>query len=64
MAVKKTVGEERRRNLNKTERQKNQYFISKWGVTEKQLEEALEQTGAEREQELYDYLHRHGYIPE
>lgn len=62
MGVKKTVGEERRRNLNKTERQENQYYISKWGVTEKQLEEAFEQTGAEGEQKLYDYLHGHGYI--
>ena len=62
MNEKKTTGEVRRRNANKSERRQNQFYIEKWGITEKQLEEALEQTNSVNEEELRTYLWNHGYL--
>ena len=52
----------KKEKLTAAKRHDNMYYINKWGVTEKQLEEAMEQTDSEDEGELYTYLSKHGYI--
>ena len=62
MSENKNTEEIRRRNADKDPRHENLYYVTKWGITEKQLEEAIEQTNSRNEQELYSYLTTHGYI--
>ena len=54
--------ERRRRASEKENSHENLYYIRKWSVTEKQIEEAVEQTKSNDEEKLYNYLYNHGYI--
>lgn len=62
MNGKRDSSEENLRNEDNNKRQENLYYIEKWGVTEKQFEEAVEQTNSGTEEELLSYLTNHGYV--
>ncbi|MGB7786215.1 MAG: DUF3606 domain-containing protein [Salinimicrobium sp.] len=39
-----------------------QYWAEKWGITEKRLSEAIEQTNSEEVEQVEEYLRSHKYI--
>lgn len=42
--------------------QDREYWMEKWGVSEKRLSEAIEQTGSSKVQKVEEYLKSHKYI--